>query len=72
MNEKGTRLPLRERDGREVPAVAVERGDLAPVSNSDAVPLKLVDEVVRHRLAKVRAAVEEGDERAARASQTAA
>jgi hypothetical protein len=48
-----------------VPVVAVERGDLAPVSNGDAVPLELVDEVVRHRLAKIGAAVEKGDERAA-------
>ena len=45
----------RERDGREVPIFAVERGDLAPISNGDAVPLELVDEVVRHRLAEVRA-----------------
>ena len=43
----------------------MERGDLAPVPNGDAVPLELVDEVVGHRLAEVGAAVEEGDERAA-------
>ena len=49
----------------EVPALAVERGDLAPVANGDAVPLELVDEVVRHRLAQVGAAMEERDERAA-------
>ena len=43
----------------------MERRDLASVSNDDAVALELVDEVVRHRLAEVGAAVEEGDERAA-------
>ena len=43
----------------------MERGDLTAVSNGDAVPPELADEVVRHRLAKVRAAVEEGDERTA-------
>ena len=54
-----------ERDGLEVPVLAVERSDLASVANDDAVPLELVDEVVGHRLAEVGAAVEEGDERAA-------
>ena len=62
---EGKALAARERDGREVPVFAVERGDLAPVSNGDAVPLELVDQVVGHRLAEVGAAVEEGDERAA-------
>ena len=58
-------LAALERDGREAPVLAVERSDLASVSNDDAVPLELVDQVVRHRLAEVGAAVEEGDERAA-------
>ena len=43
----------------------MERGDLGPVSNGDAEPLELVNEVVGHRLAEVGAAMEEGDERAA-------
>ena len=64
-NEKGRRSPLVERDGLEVPVLAVERGDLASVADGDAVALELVDEVVGHRLAEVGAAVEEGDERAA-------
>ena len=62
---EGNAFAARERDGREVPVLALERGDLAAVSNGDAVPLELVDEVVRHRLAEVGAAVEEGDECAA-------
>src|SRR5262245_12379695 len=45
--------------------VSVERGDLASVANRDAVALEVVDEVVRHRFAQVRAAVEECDERPA-------
>ena len=62
---RGKPFAARERDSREVPVFAMELGNLAPVSNGDGVPLELVDEVVRHRLAKVGAAVEEGDERAA-------
>ncbi len=61
----GQELAARERDRREVPVLAMERRDLAAVANDDAVALELVDEVVRHRLAEVGAAVEEGDERAA-------
>ena len=56
-------LAALERDGGEAPVLAVERGYLTSVSNNDAVPLELVDEVVRHCLAEVGAAVEEGDER---------
>ena len=58
-------LAALQRDGLEVPVLAVERRDLAPVANGDAVALELVDEVVGHRLAEVGAAVEERDERAA-------
>ena len=65
MNEKGRRSPLFERDGLEVPVLAVERSDLAPVADGDAVPLELVDQVIGHRLAEIGAAVEERDERAA-------
>ena len=65
MNENGERSPFVSVTRREAPVLAVELGDLAPVANRDAVVLELVDEVVRHRLAKVGAAVEEGDERAA-------
>ena len=63
--EKGRCSPLDQRDGLEAPVLAVECGDLASVSNGDAVPLELVDQVVGHRLAEIGAAVEEGDERAA-------
>ncbi len=58
-------LAALERDSRELTVLAVERRDLTPVSNDDAVPLELVDEVVRHRLAQVGAAMKESDERAA-------
>src|SRR4051812_31258563 len=45
--------------------LSVELRDLAPVANRHAEALELVDEVVRHRLGKVGASVEQGDERAA-------
>jgi hypothetical protein len=48
-----------------VPVLAVELGDLAPVTNGNAVALEVVDEVVRHRLAEVGSPVQEGDQRAA-------
>ena len=54
-----------ERDRFELPIGAVEGGDLAAVADGDAVALELADEVVRHRLAQVGAAVEQGHERAA-------
>src|SRR6185437_8130861 len=54
-----------EGDGLEAPVLAVQLDDLAPVANGDAVPFELVDEVVRHRLAEVGAAVEERHEGAA-------
>ena len=47
------------------PSVAVQRGDLAAVAHRDAVALELADEVVRHRLAQVGAAMEQCHERAA-------
>ena len=53
-----------ERHRLEASVAAVERCDLAAVTDSDAVALQLSDEVVRHRLAQVAAAVQERDERA--------
>ena len=49
----------------ELSVAAVEGGDLAAVAHGDAVALELAHEVVRHRLAQVGAAVEQGHERAA-------
>ena len=61
----GEELAGLQRDRRKVPVLAVERRDLAPVANRDAVALELVDQVVGHRLAEIGAAMEEGDQRAA-------
>ena len=47
------------------PSVAVQRRDLAAVAHRDAVALELAHEVVRHRLAQIRAAVQQRHERAA-------
>src|SRR5207248_3957367 len=55
---EGKALATDQGDGLEVPVLAVERTDLASVADGDAVPLELVDQVIRHRLAKVGTAVE--------------
>ena len=49
----------------ELVVLAVQLGDFAAVADADAVAVELVDQVVRHRLAEVGAAVQEGDEGAA-------
>ena len=54
-----------ERDGLELAVVAVQVGDFAAVADRDAVAVELLDQVVRHRLAEVGAAVQEGDQGAA-------
>ena len=64
-NENASRSPVCERDRLELAVVAVQGGDLAAVANGDTVALELADQVVRHRLAQVGAAVEQRDERAA-------
>src|SRR5262249_61809851 len=63
----GERNPLAvdERRRLELAVGAVQRGDLAATSDEDAGALEVVDQVVRHRLPKVGAAVEERHERAA-------
>ena len=58
-------LAALERDGLEPAVLAVQGGDLAAVAYGDAVALELADEVVRHRLAQVGAAMEQRHERAA-------
>ena len=58
-------LAVFERDRLELPVGAMEGGDLAAVANGDAVALELAHEVVGHRLAQIRAAVEQRHERAA-------
>jgi hypothetical protein len=55
---------VRERHRFEVSVRALQRRDLAAVAHGDAVALELSHEVVRHRLAQVRAAVQQRHERA--------
>ena len=54
-----------QRHGFELAVLSVERGDLGAVAHDDAEPFELVNEVVGHRLAQVRAPVEQCHERAA-------
>src|SRR6202035_2903980 len=56
-------LAVSERDRLELAVRSVEGGDLAAVADCNAVALELADEVVGHRLAQVRATVEQGHER---------
>ena len=58
-------LAVAQRHRLELAVDAVQLGDLAAVADGDAVALELEHEVVGHRLAQVRAAVQERDERAA-------
>ncbi len=58
-------LAALERDRLELAVGAVERGDLAAVAHRYAVALELAHEVVGHRLAQVRSAVQQRHERAA-------
>jgi hypothetical protein len=57
-------LAARKRHRFELPSLAVQLCDLAAVTNGDAVALKLTQEVVRHRLVQIPAAVQKGDDRA--------
>src|SRR5258708_6825405 len=50
---EGEALAGLQRHRLEVAVVSVERGDLAPVADGDAVAVELVDQVVGHRLAQV-------------------
>ena len=72
--EVGERQPLavRERHRLELAVLAVELRDLAAVADHDPRPLEVADQVVRHRLAEVGAAVEQRHQRAPAASQIAA
>ena len=63
--ENGSRRAVGERHRLEPSLLAVQGRDFAAVANRDAVALELVDQVVRHRLAQVCAAVQEGDQCAA-------
>ena len=60
-------LAVRERHRLEPAVVAVERRDLGAIPHRDPVALEVVDEVVRHRLAQVGAAMKERHQRARRA-----
>ena len=64
-NENGRRSPLLSVTASSCPSVAVQGGDLAAVAHRHAVALELAHQVVRHRLAQIGAAVEQGHERAA-------
>ena len=65
--QKGERNPLAiaQRHRVEPPVIPMELDDLAGGPDDDARLFKLVDQIVRHRLAQVTAAVEERYERPA-------
>ena len=58
------RSPSRSVDGLQLAVRAVQLDDLAPAAHGDAGPVEVMDEVVRHRLAEVVAAVQQRHERA--------
>ena len=62
---EGQLLAVGERHCLELAVVAMQGADFAAVADGDAVAVELLDQVVRHRLAEVGAAVQEGDQRAA-------
>ena len=64
-NENGRRSPVLSVTASSWPSLAVQLGDLAAIANGDAVALELADEVVRHRLAQIGAAMKQRHERAA-------